>query len=85
MACIAFVQVIRELGNQTSQFRVLALSATPGGDMKVSKPVIVSVCLIVKSCWSSSSSNSASNLQKHESRFWGEEFEVKNEELLLAI
>lgn len=50
MACIAFVQVIRELGNQTSQFRVLALSATPGGDMKVSKPVIVSVCLIVKSC-----------------------------------
>ncbi len=29
------LQVIRELCNQTQQFRVLALSATPGGDVKV--------------------------------------------------
>ncbi len=26
------IQVIRQLGSQTLQFRILALSATPGGD-----------------------------------------------------
>ena len=40
--CCIFLQVVRELGNQTRQFRVLALSATPGGDMKVSKSAAVS-------------------------------------------
>ncbi|XP_031436050.1 Fanconi anemia group M protein isoform X2 [Clupea harengus] len=36
----AYCQVVRELGNQTRQFRVLALSATPGGDMKAVQQVI---------------------------------------------
>lgn len=29
------IQVIRQLSSQTLQFRILALSATPGGDTKV--------------------------------------------------
>ena len=35
--CIRYVcaQVIRQLGSQTQQFRVLALSATPGADIRV--------------------------------------------------
>ncbi|XP_062378113.1 Fanconi anemia group M protein isoform X2 [Sardina pilchardus] len=36
----AYCQVVRELGNQTRHFRVLALSATPGGDMKAVQQVI---------------------------------------------
>ncbi|XP_016109943.1 Fanconi anemia group M protein [Sinocyclocheilus grahami] len=36
----AYCQVIRELSNQTQQFRVLALSATPGGDLKAVQQVI---------------------------------------------
>ncbi|XP_052437420.1 Fanconi anemia group M protein isoform X1 [Carassius gibelio] len=36
----AYCQVIRELSNQTQQFRVLALSATPGGDVKAVQQVI---------------------------------------------
>ncbi|KTG03591.1 hypothetical protein cypCar_00042461 [Cyprinus carpio] len=36
----AYCQVIRELSNQTKQFRVLALSATPGGDVKAVQQVI---------------------------------------------
>ncbi|XP_028830635.1 Fanconi anemia group M protein isoform X2 [Denticeps clupeoides] len=36
----AYCQVIRELSNQAQQFRVLALSATPGGDMKSVQQVI---------------------------------------------
>nr|XP_055027401.1 Fanconi anemia group M protein isoform X2 [Misgurnus anguillicaudatus] len=36
----AYCQVIRELWNQTQQFRVLALSATPGGDVKAVQQVI---------------------------------------------
>uniref|UniRef100_A0A3B5ANG5 Fanconi anemia group M protein-like n=1 Tax=Stegastes partitus TaxID=144197 RepID=A0A3B5ANG5_9TELE len=36
----AYCQVIRQLGSQTLQFRVLALSATPGGDTKSVQAVI---------------------------------------------
>ncbi|XP_058606157.1 Fanconi anemia group M protein isoform X3 [Onychostoma macrolepis] len=36
----AYCQVIRELCNQAQQFRVLALSATPGGDVKAVQQVI---------------------------------------------
>ncbi|KAI4902181.1 hypothetical protein NFI96_008257 [Prochilodus magdalenae] len=36
----AYCQVVRELWNQTKQFRVLALSATPGGDMKAVQQII---------------------------------------------
>ncbi|KAG9268224.1 Fanconi anemia group M protein isoform X1 [Astyanax mexicanus] len=36
----AYCQVVRELGNQTKQFRVLALSATPGGDIKAVQQVV---------------------------------------------
>ncbi|MCJ8737138.1 hypothetical protein PDJAM_G00020340 [Pangasius djambal] len=36
----AYCQVVRELWNQTKQFRVLALSATPGADMKAVQQVI---------------------------------------------
>ncbi|XP_049917156.1 Fanconi anemia group M protein [Epinephelus moara] len=36
----AYCQVIRQLGSQTLQFRVLALSATPGGDAKAVQAVI---------------------------------------------
>ncbi|XP_073782912.1 Fanconi anemia group M protein isoform X4 [Danio rerio] len=36
----AYCQVIRELRKQTPQFRVLALSATPGGDVKAVQQVI---------------------------------------------
>ncbi|XP_036448740.1 Fanconi anemia group M protein [Colossoma macropomum] len=36
----AYCQVVRELWNQTKQFRVLALSATPGGDIKAVQQVI---------------------------------------------
>ncbi|TRY83570.1 hypothetical protein DNTS_016277 [Danionella cerebrum] len=36
----AYVQVIRELHSQTQQFRILALSATPGGDIKAVQQVI---------------------------------------------
>ncbi|XP_076021603.1 Fanconi anemia group M protein [Genypterus blacodes] len=36
----AYCQVIRQLGSQTLQFRVLALSATPGGDTKSVQQVI---------------------------------------------
>ncbi|XP_062863163.1 Fanconi anemia group M protein isoform X2 [Trichomycterus rosablanca] len=36
----AYCQVVRELWNHTKQFRVLALSATPGGDMKAVQQVI---------------------------------------------
>ncbi|KAF7658734.1 hypothetical protein LDENG_00008650 [Lucifuga dentata] len=36
----AYCQVIRQLGSQTRQFRVLALSATPGGDTKSVQQVI---------------------------------------------
>ncbi|XP_056333126.1 Fanconi anemia group M protein [Danio aesculapii] len=36
----AYCQVIRELCKQTQQFRVLALSATPGGDVKAVQQVI---------------------------------------------
>ncbi|XP_051578748.1 Fanconi anemia group M protein isoform X3 [Myxocyprinus asiaticus] len=36
----AYCQVVRELRNQTQQFRVLALSATPGGDVKAVQQVI---------------------------------------------
>lgn len=35
-----FFKVVRELWNQTKQFRVLALSATPGADMKVRLVVV---------------------------------------------
>lgn len=36
----AYCQVIRQLGSQTKQFRILALSATPGGDTKSVQSVI---------------------------------------------
>ncbi|KAJ8290505.1 hypothetical protein GJAV_G00013740 [Gymnothorax javanicus] len=36
----AYCQVIRELGSKTQQFRVLALSATPGGDITAVQNVI---------------------------------------------
>ncbi|XP_034087634.1 Fanconi anemia group M protein isoform X2 [Gymnodraco acuticeps] len=36
----AYCQVIRQLGSQTLQFRILALSATPGGDTKAVQAVI---------------------------------------------
>ncbi|XP_023151440.2 Fanconi anemia group M protein [Amphiprion ocellaris] len=36
----AYCQVIRQLGSQTLQFRILALSATPGGDTKSVQSVI---------------------------------------------
>ncbi|XP_045918056.1 Fanconi anemia group M protein isoform X3 [Micropterus dolomieu] len=36
----AYCQVIRQLGGQTVQFRILALSATPGGDTKSVQSVI---------------------------------------------
>ncbi|XP_034714983.1 Fanconi anemia group M protein [Etheostoma cragini] len=36
----AYSQVIRQLGSQTLQFRILALSATPGGDTKSVQSVI---------------------------------------------
>ncbi|XP_037603420.1 Fanconi anemia group M protein isoform X1 [Sebastes umbrosus] len=36
----AYSQVIRQLGSQTLQFRILALSATPGGDTKAVQAVI---------------------------------------------
>ncbi|XP_070835004.1 Fanconi anemia group M protein-like [Chaetodon trifascialis] len=36
----AYCQVIRQLGSQTLQFRILALSATPGGDSKSVQSVI---------------------------------------------
>ncbi|XP_073340268.1 Fanconi anemia group M protein [Pagrus major] len=36
----AYCQVIRQLGSQTLQFRILALSATPGGDTKSVQAVI---------------------------------------------
>ncbi|KAL6478137.1 hypothetical protein MHYP_G00139720 [Metynnis hypsauchen] len=36
----AYCQVVRELWNQTKQFRVLALSATPGGDIKAVQQII---------------------------------------------
>ncbi|KAK2843130.1 hypothetical protein Q7C36_011345 [Tachysurus vachellii] len=36
----AYCQVVRELWNQTKQFRVLALSATPGADIKAVQQVI---------------------------------------------
>ncbi|XP_077077802.1 Fanconi anemia group M protein-like isoform X2 [Siphateles boraxobius] len=36
----AYCQVLRELSNQTQRFRVLALSATPGGDVKAVQQVI---------------------------------------------
>ncbi|XP_042356656.1 Fanconi anemia group M protein [Plectropomus leopardus] len=36
----AYSQVIRQLGSQSLQFRVLALSATPGGDAKAVQAVI---------------------------------------------
>uniref|UniRef100_A0A8D3BDK8 ATP-dependent RNA helicase FANCM n=1 Tax=Scophthalmus maximus TaxID=52904 RepID=A0A8D3BDK8_SCOMX len=36
----AYCQVIRQLGTQTLQFRILALSATPGGDSKSVQSVI---------------------------------------------
>ena len=33
----AYCQVVKELGKHNTQFRVLALSATPGSDIKVSR------------------------------------------------
>ncbi|XP_041711492.2 Fanconi anemia group M protein isoform X1 [Coregonus clupeaformis] len=36
----AYCQVVRQLGSQTQQFRILALSATPGGDTKSVQQVI---------------------------------------------
>ena len=33
--CYNVIQVIRELLNYSNEFRVLALSATPGSDIKV--------------------------------------------------
>ncbi|CAM4641936.1 unnamed protein product [Leuciscus chuanchicus] len=36
----AYCQVVRELSNQSQRFRVLALSATPGGDVKAVQQVI---------------------------------------------
>ncbi|KAL0969602.1 hypothetical protein UPYG_G00229650 [Umbra pygmaea] len=36
----AYCQVVRQLGSQTQQFRILALSATPGGDIKAVQQVI---------------------------------------------
>ncbi|XP_064185393.1 Fanconi anemia group M protein isoform X2 [Anguilla rostrata] len=36
----AYCQVVRELGNKTQQFRILALSATPGGDIMAVQKVI---------------------------------------------
>uniref|UniRef100_A0A8C9W7I0 FA complementation group M n=1 Tax=Scleropages formosus TaxID=113540 RepID=A0A8C9W7I0_SCLFO len=36
----AYCQVVKELAKQTRQFRVLALSATPGGDIKAVQQVI---------------------------------------------
>uniref|UniRef100_A0A672HFK9 Fanconi anemia group M protein n=1 Tax=Salarias fasciatus TaxID=181472 RepID=A0A672HFK9_SALFA len=36
----AYCQVIRQLGSHTQQFRVLALSATPGGDLKSVQAVV---------------------------------------------
>ncbi|KAM6973232.1 Fanconi anemia group M protein [Aplochiton taeniatus] len=36
----AYCQVVRQLGSQTQQFRVLALSATPGGDAKSVQQVL---------------------------------------------
>uniref|UniRef100_UPI003AAB205B Fanconi anemia group M protein n=1 Tax=Centroberyx gerrardi TaxID=166262 RepID=UPI003AAB205B len=36
----AYCQVVRQLGSQTRQFRILALSATPGGDTKSVQQVI---------------------------------------------
>ncbi|KAJ8341639.1 hypothetical protein SKAU_G00339300 [Synaphobranchus kaupii] len=39
----AYCQVIRELGNKTQQFRILALSATPGGDVTAVQNVITNL------------------------------------------
>ncbi|XP_072545967.1 Fanconi anemia group M protein isoform X2 [Salminus brasiliensis] len=36
----AYCQVVRQLWNQTKQFRVLALSATPGGDIKAVQQIV---------------------------------------------
>ncbi|XP_026185210.1 Fanconi anemia group M protein isoform X2 [Mastacembelus armatus] len=41
----AYCQVIRQLGSQTLQFRVLALSATPGGDTKSVQSVILNLLI----------------------------------------
>ncbi|KAI5610756.1 Fanconi anemia group M protein, partial [Silurus asotus] len=41
----AYCQVVRELWNQTKQFRVLALSATPGADMKAVQQVIFNLLI----------------------------------------
>ncbi|XP_070698797.1 Fanconi anemia group M protein [Pempheris klunzingeri] len=41
----AYCQVIRQLGSQTLQFRILALSATPGGDTKSVQSVISSLLI----------------------------------------
>lgn len=35
--CFVFFKVVRELTKYTNHFRILALSATPGSDIKVSK------------------------------------------------
>ncbi|XP_076835377.1 Fanconi anemia group M protein isoform X3 [Brachyhypopomus gauderio] len=41
----AYCQVVRQLWNHTKQFRVLALSATPGGDMKAVQQVITNLLI----------------------------------------
>uniref|UniRef100_A0A3B4A7V3 Helicase ATP-binding domain-containing protein n=1 Tax=Periophthalmus magnuspinnatus TaxID=409849 RepID=A0A3B4A7V3_9GOBI len=42
----AYCQVIRQLASQTKHFRILALSATPGGDTKQSVQSVISNLLI---------------------------------------
>ena len=53
-------QVVRQLCSQTQQFRILALSATPGGDSKVCRPpdAQMSVCLIISVTLSKSARSS---------------------------
>ncbi|CAG0880831.1 unnamed protein product [Darwinula stevensoni] len=39
----AYCQVVRELSNYTNQYRILALSATPGSDMKAVHQILVNI------------------------------------------
>ncbi|XP_017569294.1 Fanconi anemia group M protein isoform X2 [Pygocentrus nattereri] len=51
----AYCQVVRELWNQTKQFRVLALSATPGGDIKAVQQIISNLLISHIELWSEES------------------------------
>lgn len=47
LPCISSLQVVRELVKYTREFRVVALSATPGSDLKVRKPCAISIRYIL--------------------------------------